>query len=136
MSRQIDLASAGDQLDIILANDVYVQRADFSVPDMLGYWDTWATTSLGAGFPAARVVGEMTWTATQVIGAANLIHYECELNRFPPRYPLVLLCLYSLDHFRGDLLVDILKTHPKVLMGSTVLDNLYYIPPDELAATR
>jgi hypothetical protein len=61
---------------------------------------------------------------------------ECELNRFAPCYPLVLLCLYSLGHFRGDLLIDILKTHPKVLMGSTVLDNPYYVPPDELAATR
>jgi hypothetical protein len=53
-----------------------------------------------------------------------------------PRYPLVLLCLYDLDQLRGDLFVDILRSHPKVLLGSTVLENLYYVPPDELAATR
>lgn len=44
-----------------------------------------------------------------------------------PRHRLVLLCLYDLDKFRGDLFVDIMKTHPKVLMGSTVLENLYYV---------
>ncbi|MGH3692635.1 MAG: MEDS domain-containing protein [Pseudonocardiaceae bacterium] len=137
VSLKVDLASAGEQLDIILPHDVYVELGEFSVPDTLGYWDTWATSSLaGGGFSAARVVGEMTWAVTQVIGAANLIRYECELNRFVPRYPLVMVCLYDLDHFRGDLLVNIMKTHPKVLMGSTVLDNLYYVPPDELVATR
>lgn len=39
-----------------------------------------------------------------------------------------MLCLYDLDRFRGDLIVDIMRTHPKVLMGSTVLENLYYVP--------
>lgn len=78
----------------------------------------------------------MTWAVAEVIGTANLLRYESALNRFVPRYPQVLMCLYDLDRFGGDLLVDILKTHPKVLMGSTVLDNLYYVPPDELAASQ
>jgi hypothetical protein len=69
-------------------------------------------------------------------GAANLIRYESELNRFVSRYPWVMLCWYDLDRFRGNLFVNIMKTQPKMLMGSTVLDNLYYVPPDELAATR
>jgi hypothetical protein len=46
------------------------------------------------------------------------------------------MCLYDLDRFGGQILVDILKTHPKVLMGSTVLENLYYLEPDEFLATR
>jgi hypothetical protein len=53
-----------------------------------------------------------------------------------PRYPQVLLCLYDLDRFSRDLLVDILKTHPMVLMGSTVLEHLYYLHPDELCPAR
>ncbi len=135
LNAEVDLASAGDQLDIVLVSDVYFGRGDFSVPEMLDYWDTWAATSLaGGGFSFARAVGEMTWAVAEVIGAANLFRYESELNRFVPRYPQVLLCLYDLDRFGGDLLIDILKTHPKVLMGSTVLENLYYVPPDELAA--
>lgn len=78
----------------------------------------------------------MTWAVTEIIGAANLIRYEAELNRFVSRHRLVLLCLYDLDKFRGDLFVDIMKTHPKVLMGSTVLENLYYVSHDELVASR
>jgi hypothetical protein len=137
VSAEVDVASADHQLDIRLSSDLYVGRSDFSIPEMLGYWDTWVAGSLSSGgFPAARAVGEMTWAVTAVIGAANLLRYESELNRFVPRYPVVVLCLYDLDRFGGDLLVDIMKTHPKVLMGSTVLENPYYVPPDQLAVSR
>jgi MEDS: MEthanogen/methylotroph, DcmR Sensory domain len=134
---QIEGASTGNQLDIILSSDVYLGRGDFSVPDMLDYWDSWAATSLaGGGFSSFRVVGEMTSAVAEIIGAANLVRYESELNRFIPRYPQVMMCLYDLDRFSGDLFVDIVKTHPKVLMGSTVLENLYYVTPDELVASQ
>jgi hypothetical protein len=66
----------------------------------------------------------------------ELVAYESELNRFVPRYPQVLLCLYDLNDFSGQLLADIMQTHPKVLMGSTVLENLYYVEPDDLLARR
>ena len=46
------------------------------------------------------------------------------------------MCLYDLEHYGGEILVDILKTHPKVLMGGTVLENLYYLEPDEFLASR
>lgn len=134
---ELEVASAGDQLDIVLSRDIYLGRREFSLPELLGYWEMWATTSLvGGGFRAARAVGEMTWAVTEVIGTDNLIRYESELNRFVLRHRQVLLCLYDLDQFSGDLLVDIMRTHPKVLMGSTVLENLYYLPPDEFAVSR
>jgi hypothetical protein len=46
------------------------------------------------------------------------------------------MCLYDLDRFGGQVLVDILKTHPRVLMGGTVLENLHYLEPDEFLASR
>ena len=48
----------------------------------------------------------------------------------------MILCLYDLDRFDGDVLVDILKTHPKVLVGGMVLDNPYYLEPAEFLAAR
>jgi hypothetical protein len=48
----------------------------------------------------------------------------------------VILCLYALDSFSGELLVDVLKTHPKVLLAGMVLDNPYYLEPAEFLASR
>lgn len=124
------------QLDIVSSMDIYFPEGVFSVPRMLDYWDHWAATSLGNGGFCARAVGEMTRAVIDVMGATNLVHYESELNRFAPRYRQILLCLYDLDHFRSDLLFEIMKTHPMVLMGSTVLENLYFIPPDQWATAH
>jgi hypothetical protein len=88
------------------------------------------------GFTFTRAAGEMTWALKQMPGVDELVGYEARLNRFLPRYPQVILCLYELDRFSGEVLVDVLKTHPKVLLGGMVLDNPYYLEPDEFLATR
>ena len=45
---------------------------------------------------------------------------ESEMNRFLPLYPQVILCLYDMQQFGGDIVVDLLRTHPKVLFGGMV----------------
>src|SRR5690349_14648856 len=128
---------APQQLDIRSSRETYLRRGAFSTQEMLDFWDD----SVGAalhddGFPFVRSTGETTWTVKELPGLYDFLTYEAELNRFLPRYPQVILCLYDLDHFGGQVLVDILKTHPKVLMGGTVLENLHYLEPDEFLASR
>jgi hypothetical protein len=101
---------------------------------MLDFWHSWVADSL-SGFSAVRALADITLAVRAAIGRANFIRLESEVNQFVPRYPVVVLCLYDLDRFGGDLLIDVMKTHPKVLMGSTVLENLYYVPPDQLAVS-
>lgn len=126
-------AAPGGQLDVALSHDFYTANGEFSPDRALDDWDAWVQGALsGGGFSFARAVGEMTWAVTEVIGMDNLIRYETALNRFVPRYPQLMMCCYDLDHFSGKVLVDILRTHPKVLFGSTVLENLYYVAPDEI----
>jgi hypothetical protein len=125
------------QLDILSSKETYLRRGTFSTQEMLDYWEDSVSAALGdGGFPFARSAGETTWTLKELPGLFDFMTYEAELNRFLPRYPQVILCLYDLDHFGGEVLIDILKTHPKVLMGNTVLENLYYVPPDEFLASR
>ncbi len=126
----------GGQLAICSSKETYLRRGRFSTQEMLDFWDDWVSTALRDGFPFVRSTGETTWTLKELPGLRDFLTYEAELNRFLPRYPQVILCLYDLNHFGGQILVDILKTHPKVLMGGTVLDNLYYIQPDEFLAGR
>jgi hypothetical protein len=122
----------GSQLDIRSPRDIYLGRGEFLAAEMMRFWEAWASAALSGTYTVARVLGEMTWAVQEVIGPANLIAYESELNRFAPRYPQVLLCLYDLEKFGGALLVDVVRTHPKVLMGTTVVENLYHVPPDQL----
>jgi len=104
---------------------------------MVDFLHQWVTGALADGnFPFARIAGEMTAAISNIVGAEELFIYESELNRFIVEHPQVILCLYDLDQFSGQMFVDILRTHPKVLMGSTILDNIYFIEPDHLRPRR
>lgn len=124
------------QLDVQQSQDTYLRGGGFSTEAMLDFWDRSIGAAVAGGFGFARAVGEMTWALRQMPGVEELVAYESRLNRFLPRYPQVILCLYELDRFSGEVLVDVLKTHPKVLLGGMVLDNPYYLEPDEFLATR
>jgi hypothetical protein len=53
-----------------------------------------------------------------------------------PGSPQVILCLYDLEVTRGEVLVDMLKTHPRILIRGIVWDNPYYVEPAEFLAAR
>jgi hypothetical protein len=77
----------------------------------------------------------MTWSLRDLPGVHELAAYESQLNEFMPRYPQVILCLYDIDQFGGGIVVDMIKTHPKILMSSMVVENPFYLTPDEFLAT-
>jgi hypothetical protein len=104
----------------------------FSPEKMVEFWETGVGGAVRSGqFGHVRVFGEMTWSLRELPGAELLADYESELNRFAPTYPQVILCLYDLGVFGGGILVDLLKTHPKLLLGGMVIENPHYLTPDE-----
>lgn len=133
----VDAALASGQLDVLSSGQAYSGSPVFSPAEVIEFWERSVKDALGpGGFSVARAFGEMSTAQRELIDRDEWLIYESELNRFVPRYPQVLLCLYNLDDFSGSQLVEILKTHPLVLMGGMVLENLYFVPPDEALAAR
>ena len=123
-------------LQVLRSQDTYLANGSFSSEAMLSFWDRTMSAALSEGFTFARLAGEMTWALRQLPGVSELVEYEAQLNLLLPQHPQVVLCFYELDVFSGELLVNVLKTHPKVLIGGMVLDNPYYLAPDEFFAMR
>ncbi len=135
-SPDVDRQQSGLGLEVLRSQDTYFSGGSFSSDAMLSFWDRTMSGALSEGFTFARIAGEMTWALRQLPGVSELVEYEARLNLLLPQYPQVALCFYELDVFSGELLVDVLKTHPKVLIGGMVLDNPYYLAPDEFLAMR
>lgn len=125
------------QLQVSNTQETYLPDGAFAPDAMLGFWADTIGQAVADGYPFTRVVGEMTWALSNLPGVEELVSYEAKLNRMLPEFPqVVLLCLYELDRFDGEILVDVLKTHPKVLLGGILLDNPYYLQPEEFLANR
>jgi hypothetical protein len=133
----VDGCIASQQFELRPSSEAYLPEGLFSTGDMLEFWNASVGSALGeGGYRFARAVGEMTWALRDAPGVEELVGYESELNRFMPKYPQLILCLYDLKRFGGGIVVDMLKTHPKLLLGGMLLDNPYYLSPDEFLAVR
>jgi hypothetical protein len=130
-----DVAIAVGALEVLTPEQTYLRTGHFEMPAMLAYWRESVGRAL-TGFDFVRIVGEMPYALTGKPDLGEFWLYESELNRFVNQYQQVAVCLYDLDRFGGSLLIDILRTHPVVLLGGAVMDNPYFLEPDEFLTAR
>ena len=124
----------GRQLDVHLPESTYLAGGEFSTSHMLTFWTEGMLKAEHEGYSFFRLAGEMTWALRDAPGVENLIGYESELNRVPSTSPVVVLCLYDLDLFSGEVVINVVKTHPQVLVRGVLVENPYYVGPDEFLA--
>src|ERR1700722_15257105 len=120
-----------DQLDVYLPETTYLAGGGFSTSDMLTFWAENMAKAEVEGYTFCRLVGEMTWALRDAPGVEHLIGYESELNRVTASNPVIVLCLYDLDLFSGEVVVNVVKTHPQELIQGILVENPYYVGPDE-----
>jgi hypothetical protein len=125
------------QLEVLDSYGTYLAEGGFLPERMLKFWEGKARQNPRPDGPVrARNIGDMSWAHRDESVVSDLMGYESELNRIMSNFPQVNLCLYDLTRCSGDLIMDVLKTHPKALLGGMVIDNPYYLDPDEFLASR
>jgi DNA-binding CsgD family transcriptional regulator len=125
-----------EQLNIDRASEVYLQSGRFSVQYMMSFLAGCLSMAAESEFPLLRAAGEMSWVLPQPEGAEDFFVYESAVNKIVEDKPAVFMCMYDLDRFGVSMLVDVLTTHPKVLLGGMVLDNPHYLTPREYLAAE
>ncbi len=128
----VDASRRSGQFELLASDAAYLPEGTFRPVEMLAFWEHHVGRAVQhAGYGFVRAVGEMTWALRDLPGVEYLVSYEAELNRFLPRYPQVILCLYDLERFTdGHVLMELLRTHPKVFMSGQLLENPWYLAPD------
>jgi DNA-binding CsgD family transcriptional regulator len=119
------------QLDVERAADSYLRAGEFSVEDMMSFLSESIDAAMADDFDLLRAAGEMSWVLPGPPGWEDLFHYESALNNAVEEMPAILMCLYDLQKFGAQMLVEVLRTHPTVLLDRTVIDNPYYLHPTE-----
>jgi hypothetical protein len=129
----------GDRrLDVMRAADLYLRSGQFSAPEIISAWKAAISEAMYDGaYDLVRAI--QVWSLQEVTpDRRELLLLESELRRYLPLYPQVIVCLYDLETFDGGIVVDLLKTHARVLVNRMVLENPYCLSPDQILdpATR
>ena len=128
------------RLDFVGPGGSHVRGGEFVSNRMLRFWDEWGTTTFDRdGVVHARIVADMSWAKPLVDAPGfvmDLARYETRFAIWALRYPQVTACLYDLDRFDGDVIVPIVRAHPRVWMNGVVLTNPYYLQSEHLSAAE
>jgi hypothetical protein len=128
-----DLAEQAGGIEFCDADSAYAPAGRFCKDAMLERLETSVTSALDEGYAEVRLLGDMSWVIRTGVDTRDVFAYEAEVNSFAGRYPQFVLCLYDLDHFDGSLVIDVLRTHPKIILNGMFIYNPYYLPPAQVA---
>jgi MEDS: MEthanogen/methylotroph, DcmR Sensory domain len=128
----IDLESAEKrgQFELQVNTDAYLRDGRFDPDRMLEVFEGVASGNIGGEFPLSRVVCQMEWAAERVECIDQLIEFESRVNEVWERHEDVVICAYNLGKFSGDTVIEIMRTHPMVIIGGILQENPFYVPPD------
>src|SRR6266581_4302247 len=61
----------------------------------------------------------------------EMLEYEIRLNYMLPKYDDPVICTYDLSKFSASAVMDIMRTHPVVIVGEVLQENPFFVPPDQ-----
>lgn len=139
MSRRgidVEAAERNGYLDLIGWNDAYLLDEHFDVNRMLSLVDRLCVQTTEVGYPRARFIGHMEWALLDRPGVDQLIDYECRVTDVLSKHRQPAVCVYDVTRFDAATVVDILRTHPIVIMNGVAQENPFFLPPAEFLASR
>ncbi|MDR6635108.1 hypothetical protein J2X72_003920 [Phyllobacterium sp. 1468] len=117
------------QLEIQYNVDVYLQDGRFDPDRMLKKFEAIANSNASSKFPLSRIVCQMDWAVDGRSDLTELIQFEARVNHLWSQHDDAVICVYDLAKFGGEAVVDIVRTHPMVVVGGLLQQNPFYVEP-------
>jgi hypothetical protein len=119
------------QFELRPNTDTYLRDGSFDQDRMLAVFEQLASGNAKHGFPLSRIVCRMDWAAKSRVFVDNVIEFESRVNDVWRHHDDAVICTYHLGQFSGDAVVDILRTHPMVIVGGLLQRNPFFVPPEQ-----
>jgi MEDS: MEthanogen/methylotroph, DcmR Sensory domain len=129
----IDPAAAerSGQLELRTNTEVYLPDGRFDQDRMLAVFEQLASGNAPGGFPLSRICCRMDWAVQDRSHVDDVIEFEARVNDVWLHHDDAVICTYHLGQFGGDAVIDIMRTHPLVIVGGILQHNPFFVPPDE-----
>ncbi len=126
----VPAAEQDGQLDVRYWHNTYLQNGRFDGDNMVKVLEEFFVGNR-AKYGLTRAVGNMEWALEPAPGVTDIVEYETKLNYVVSRFPDPVVCVYDLNRHSASVVMDILRTHPMVIVGGVLQENPLYVSPDE-----
>jgi DcmR-like sensory protein len=126
-----DMMETG-QLEVLPWTDAYVRDHRFDQDAMLATVEKLIQSGAAAGYPLTRLAGHhMDWLFHDKPATYNLVEYEARLNHVLSKYNDPVISNYNPSKFGATVAMDIMRTHPLVIIGGLLRENPFFVPPEQ-----
>lgn len=125
------------QLLLLTKKETYLRDNLFDPDAMVKLIKNLEHDALLEGYVGLRGTGEMTWMLHEASATdKKLIEYEAKLNTSVPKSTTSVICQYNETKFSQDLLVNIIRTHPYVILYGKLYENKYFYTPPQFMTEK
>jgi len=124
-------AESKGQLELRTNKETYLRNGQFDQDRMLAAFEQIASGNAGSGFPLSRIVCRMDWVIEGPSYVDDVVEFESRVNDVWSRHDDAVICTYHLAKFGGEAVIDIMRTHPMVIIGGILQRNPFFVPPQE-----
>jgi hypothetical protein len=127
----VERAVGSGQLEVRPWQHAYLRGNRFDQDAMLALIEEVLQSGKAAGYALTRLLAHMEWACLDKPGVDDLVEYETRLNYVLPKYDDPVICTYDLAKFGSSVAMDIMRTHPVVIIGGVLQENPFFVPPDQ-----
>lgn len=114
------------QLELRTTTETYLRDGHFDPDRMLALFE-----GLSGGTPISRFVCQMDWAADDEALVERIVEFESRVNRIWCKCEDMVICVYPPARFGGQAVMDIMRTHPSVIVGGILHRNPFFVPPED-----
>ncbi|HUR02737.1 MAG TPA: MEDS domain-containing protein [Nonomuraea sp.] len=131
----VEAVTGSGQLDMRPWEEAYLSGGQgFNQDSMLALIQEVLKEGRNSGYGMTRLWANMEWALEDLPGVHQIVEYETRLNHILPNYDDVVVCTYDLNKFSAATVMDILRTHPQVIVGGVLQQNPFFVPPEQFLA--
>jgi len=127
----VNTAEQSGQFELKINNEAYLREGRFDQDRMLESFEQIASGNAAGEFPVSRICCRMDWASEGGSYVDDLIEFESRVNKVWQQHDDAVICTYHLGKFGGSTVIDIMRTHPVVIIGGTLQYNPFFVPPEE-----
>jgi hypothetical protein len=127
-----ETAEREGQSELGTNTETCLRNGGFDQDRMLEAFEQMASGGGNSRFPGGRIVCHMDWATECGSHVDDVVEFESRVNDVWRRHEETVICAYPLSKFRGDEVVDIMRTHPMVIIGGLLIQNPFFLAAQEL----
>jgi len=115
--------------------ETYIKDKYFEPEKIINFLKEAEKKALAEGYSGLRVISEMNAAQTDFNDLEKLIDYENLLNNFIQASRVSTICQYNELFFNENVLIDVLLTHPLLIINGLIYKNNCFLAPNKFSIT-